>query len=126
MSKSHRREVAKHLKEQIEATTDPKLLVELTRELAKLLPRPRQVRRPCKSEAAPSNQKSSILNKVTGTMLDTLPDGKKVALHIVMQLEKRSLKIESPEWKAALQELKAGLSAPERAALETLDTEEVG
>ena len=45
MSKSFRREVAKKLKEQIDAATDPKLIAELANVLAKYLPKPNQPRR---------------------------------------------------------------------------------
>jgi hypothetical protein len=46
MSNSHRRQVAKKLKEAIDAATDPMVIAALANQLAKYLPKPKQPRRP--------------------------------------------------------------------------------
>lgn len=45
MSKSYRKDVKKKLKEAIDAATDPMVIAELSRQLAKYLPKPKQPRR---------------------------------------------------------------------------------
>ena len=71
--KSHRKEVAKTLQQQIAATTGPKLIIELSNQLSKLLPRPRQARRPRKpEEVAPSKSKISLLTRIHHNGVDDL------------------------------------------------------
>ena len=127
MPKHARSEAVRKLRELIAVTTDPKLLIDLTRQLNNLLPTAKQAkRRPRKVEAAPpSSKKSSILDRVTGSAVDNLSDGKKVVHYLVVELEKSRKKSGSAEWNAAKQELIASLSERERAALEALDTGEV-
>jgi hypothetical protein len=87
--KSHRKEVAKTLQAQIAATTDPKLIIELSNQLSKFLPRPRQARRPRKPvEAAPSKGKASLLTRVHHNGVDDLSPTKKFSHFIVIEFEK--------------------------------------
>src|SRR5690349_14441114 len=91
MSKHNRTEVVKVLRQQMEAATDPKEKVELAKQLAKLLPKPRQARRPRRTDAKPtaqSSKKVSVIDTITGSALDQLPDGEKVLHWLVMQVEK--------------------------------------
>jgi hypothetical protein len=123
MSKQHRTEIIKVLRQQMEEATDPNTKVELAKQLAKLLPKPRQARRPRKTETTPpSNKKGSILDTITGSA----SDGEKMFNWLVQQVEK--LRKEQPsftpeERKIVLDKLFAGLSARDRAALESRNTE---
>ncbi len=128
MSTSHRREVAKRLKQEIDATTDPQRIIELSNALAKFTPRPRQARRgPRKVEATKSPSKVSIIDTITGSALDELSDGKKMLFWLVKQIEKmRKEKKTKAEQDALIQELYAGLSERDRAALDALDTKSLG
>jgi len=87
------------------------------------LPKPRQARRPRKLEATPappSNKKVSILDRITGTAVDSLPDGEKVMNYLVVEVEKRQRerkqKFTEAERSACIEDLKACLSPRERAA----------
>jgi hypothetical protein len=67
MSQSFRREVAKKLKEQIDAATDPKVIADLANVLAKYLPRPKQPIR--KSGPQPSKEVKELdINDVVAIM----------------------------------------------------------
>ena len=127
MSKHNRTEVIRILRQQMEAATDPQTKVDLAKQLAKLLPKPRQARRPRKpavaTSAPPSNKKVSILDRVTGSAVDNLSDGGKVLNYIVVEIEKRQRErkqtFTEAERDALREELMASLSARERAAPET-------
>src|SRR6266852_4491675 len=86
--KSHRKEVAKKLKEQIDAATDPMVIATLSNQLSKFLPRPRQARRPRKPEAAPSKAKVSLLTRIHHNAVDDLSPTKKFSHFIVIEFEK--------------------------------------
>src|SRR5690242_20716977 len=125
MSKHNRTEVVKVLRQQMEAATDPKEKVELAKQLARLLPKPRQARRPRKTEVTPtppSNNKVSILDRVTGSAVDDLSDGEKVFNSLVCEVEKmqreQHRKFTPEERNSTLTKLVGGLSARERAAFE--------
>jgi len=126
MGKNNRTEVVRVLREQMEAEKDPRKKVEYAKQLAKLLPRPRQARRPRKTvtRAAPSNQRSDILDRVTGSAVDNLSDGGKVFHYLSVEVEKRRKEREQSftkeELKALFKELVEGsfLSERERAAVE--------
>ena len=67
MSKHIRRAVAKKLKEQIDAATDPKVIADLANVLAKYLPRPHQPRR--KRGTQPSKEVKELdVNDVVAIM----------------------------------------------------------
>jgi len=127
--KQHRTEVIKVIRQQMEAETDPQKKVEYAKQLAKLLPRPRQARRPRKAEATPpSNRKKSIIDTHYGCALDDCPDGKKVQAVLVIEFEKRQRaagrKFTEEERTACLEELFAGLSPRDRQAAEAYDANE--
>jgi hypothetical protein len=129
MSKQHRTEVIKILRQQMEEATDPKTKVELAKQLAKLLPRPRQARRPRRAEAkpAPSNKKAAIIDWYLDNGL-MYSDREKVINWIVDQLEKRRKEprvSDSFDLKAEYEKLVAGLCPRDRAALESRNTDEV-
>jgi len=67
MSRSFRREVAKKLKEQIDAATDPKVIADLANVLAKYLPRPHQPRRK-RGTQPPKEVKEPTLNDLVAAM----------------------------------------------------------
>ena len=132
MSQSHRKEVAKKLKDAIAAATDPNVIAQLSNQLSKYLPRPRQARRPRKAEATPtpsSSKKVSIIDRITGSTVDHLPDGEKVLHYLVVEVEKRQREqhreFNSEEFKAEFTKLVDGLSARDRAALESWKPEKV-
>ena len=91
MSKHNRTEVLKVLKQQMEATSDLKEKAEIAKQIAKLLPRPRQARRPRKAEATPIKAKAgtSLLTKVHGNAVDWLSPEKKLIHFVVSECEKR-------------------------------------
>ena len=90
MSKHNRTEVVRVLREQMEATKDPQTKVDLAKQLAKLLPKPRQVRRPRKVEATPTKvKKASLLTKVHGSAVDQLSPIRKLIHFCVLEFEKR-------------------------------------
>lgn len=86
--KSHRKEVAKKLKEQIDAATDPMVIASLSNQLSKFLPRPRQARRPRKPvEAAPS--KNTWWGRIlyTGPVFDAMSDAALMVHHMAVLRE---------------------------------------
>jgi hypothetical protein len=131
MSKQHRTQMIKSLKEAMEKTKDPEMLIKLSEQAEKLMPKPGKETRGRKPNDAttPSNKKSSILHRVTGSAVDALSDGEKVTHHLVVEFEKRQREhgreLAETERNALWEELKEGLSVEERAALETLNTDEV-
>lgn len=88
MGKNNRTEVAKHLTQQISATTDPQTLIELTKQLAKVMPKRRQPAEKSKKNAP-------------------LPDGRQVFSRVMGEIEKQ---------KRNPQEVVKSLSAKEREA----------
>jgi hypothetical protein len=126
--KSHRKEVAKKLQEQIAATTDPKLIIELSNQLSKFLPRPRQARRPRKAEVTPPSKNRSLREKYTGSVYEQMSDGDLVCWHLVFEIEKRQRmgfltnRAERTAFKA---EVLASLTDAERAAYEAFEREGV-
>ena len=128
MSKHDRKEVAKRLREQIEETTDPEQLIKLTREYNRLTnPRYGSKRVSRKPETTPSTTKSSIIDRVTGSALDQLPDSEKVLNWLVVEIEKMQREqkrtFTTEERRDVLEKLIDGLSAHDRAALESWNTE---
>jgi hypothetical protein len=67
MSKNIRRAVARKLKEQIDAATDPKVIADLANVLAKYLPRPHQPRRK-RGAQTPKEVKEPTLNDLVAIM----------------------------------------------------------
>jgi hypothetical protein len=129
MSKQHRTEVIKILREQMEEATDPKTKVDLAKQLARLLPRPRQARRPRKPEAtAPTKKARSLRERYTGSVYEQMSDGDLVLHHIVLEIEKRQRlgfltnRAERTAFKA---EVLASLTDAERAAYEAFKREGV-
>jgi hypothetical protein len=127
MSKSNRKEILKRLTEEIKNTTDPKQLAELTRQFNKLSSLKKEKRASSRAETTtPSNTKLSIIDRVTGSAVDTLSDGRKVINWLVCEVEKmqreQHRKFTAEERKAMFDKLIAGLSARDRAALESADT----
>jgi len=132
MSKQHRTKLIKSLEQQLEATTDPKIKADLSRQLTKLLSKSTRKGSSRKPEASgrvfgqpqPST-KLSIIDRVTESAVDQLPDGEKVLHYLVVEVEKmeKKQKFTSEEQKAAFDKLIAELSARDRAALEALSTE---
>jgi hypothetical protein len=119
MGKTNRTEVVKRLTQEIEVTTDPKTLIELSRQLVKLLPKPKQVRgRPRKVAEEPKKNLP-------------LPDGKQVLNRLVLKVEAKC-KVRGG-WSALMRadkdtllaEATKSLSAEECEALEALNTEKV-
>jgi molybdopterin converting factor small subunit len=130
MSKHARVEAIRKLKEQLATATDPETIVKITNSIAKLSPRPRQARRPRRVEATvPSSKKVSILDRVTGSAVDQLPDGEKVFHGIIEQVEKMQREqhrhLTADEQKAVIAKLIDELSARDRLALESRYTEKV-
>ena len=122
MSTQHRTEIIKVLRQQMEAETDPQKKLEYAKQLAKLLPRPRQARRSRKPPLGeqPTKTPSSLLDIRTGSALDTLPDGERVMHHVVLQIEKKQRELDRKLTEAEKRALVESLSERDRAALEAL------
>lgn len=128
MSKQHRTKLIKSLEQQLEATDDPKIKADISRQLTKLLAKPSRKGSPRKPEAtAPSSTKLSIIDRITGSAVDTLSDWEKVQHWVIEQVEKlqreQRRKFTTEEVQAAIKKLIEGLSARDRAALESQNTE---
>jgi hypothetical protein len=91
MSKQHRTEVIKVLRQQMEAATDPKEKVELAKQLGKLLPKPRQARRPRKPQATfPSNKgTSALVAKWADRVGHVQPEAKRIECCVILEVEER-------------------------------------
>jgi hypothetical protein len=125
MSKHNRTEVIKLLKQEMEAATDPQAKVEFAKQLAKLLPRPRQAKRPRKPNQAGQQRKNrSLRDLYTGSVFDEMSDGKLVLHYLVLQIEKRQRKTGELRTKAErdafVAEVMGSLPKDERAAFEAL------
>ena len=127
MSKQHRTKLIKSLEQQLEATTDPKIKADVSRQLTKLLSKPTRKGSSRKPEASgrvfgqtQPNTKLSIIDRVTGSAVDQRPDGEKVLHYLVVEVEKmeKHRKFTPEEQKAAFDKLIDGLSGRDRAALE--------
>jgi len=110
----------------MEEATDPQAKVELAKQLAKLLPRPRQARRPRRAEATPSTTKKknfSIRDLYPNSSSD---DGNLVLNYLVSVIEGRvktgELKTKA-ERDAYVAEVLASLPDNEREACEALNAE---
>ena len=107
MSKQHRTQMIKSLKEAMEKTKDPEMLLKLSQQAEKLMPKPGKETRGRKP-----------------TSVDSLPDGKRITHHLVMMIEAKCkgrggwLKLSRPEKDALLAEAKKSLSKEECAAIE--------
>lgn len=127
MAKNNRTEVVRVLRQQMEAETDPQRKVEYAKQLAKLLPRPRQERRPRKSvtRAAPSKKPRPLRETYTGCAMADQPDGELVLHHLVLRIEKKQREtrrqLPKAERDAFKAEVLASLPDNERAAYETLN-----
>jgi len=119
MGKNNRKEVAKRLTEEILKTEDPAMVVELSRQLAKVLPKKSTPRKPVDK---PKKIHSSILDVRTGSAVDDLADWEKVRHHLVVQIEKRQRDIGRELTHAELvvfgEEVTKNFSEREAAALE--------
>ncbi len=90
MGTTNKREVAKRLKEEIWKTTDPKLMVELTRQLAAISPKTtRRKRKPVEKPAERLKKNRSLREIYTGSVYDAMSDDKLVIHHLVLQIEKK-------------------------------------
>ena len=124
MSKHNRTEVIKLLRQQMDVETDPLKKLEYAKQIAKLLPRPRQARRPRKPEVDPTRKNVSIIDRVTGSAVDDLSDGERIAHHLVVLIENQCRA--RGGWKGLtradkdilLEAAKATLSERDRATLE--------
>ena len=67
MANSYRRQVAKKLKEQIDAATNPKVIADLANVLAKYLPKPTQPRRK-RGAQTPKEVKELDINDLVAIM----------------------------------------------------------
>jgi hypothetical protein len=74
MAKNNGREAAKRLMQQIEVTTDPKTLIELTRQLAKLLPKKRKRKKLFEEKV----KQDKLIRPKEGSAVDDLSDEKLV------------------------------------------------
>jgi hypothetical protein len=122
-----RTKLIKSLEEQIEATNDPQLKADLTRQLTKVVTKPARRGRPRKPEATAPTKSRSIREKYTGSVYEQMSDGDLVCWHLVFEIEKRQrmgfLKNRA-ERTAFVAEVLGSLTEEERAAYEVFCTEE--
>ena len=118
MSKQHRTQMINSLKEAMEKTKDPEMLLKLSQQAEKLMPKPGKETRGRKPKAVDAQNN-------TGSALDSLPDGERLAFHLVMKMEAacRALgrgwnKLSRAEKDELLAAATKNLSAQERAAIE--------
>jgi hypothetical protein len=122
-----RTKLIKNLEQQIEATADPQLKADLSRQLTKLVTTAKRRGRPRKPEAtSPSKKARSLRERYAGCAMAELPDGKLVLHHLVIQIEKRKKAGEliKAERDAFIVEELASLTDAERAAYEVFCIEE--
>lgn len=128
MGKNNRTEVIKVLRQQMEEATDPQAKVGFAKQIAKLLPRPRQARRPRRTETTPSNKPRSLREIYTGSVYDEMTDGEVVLHHLIVEIEKRQRAGElqtKAERAVFIAEVVRTLLENERAAFEALNAEDV-
>jgi hypothetical protein len=126
MGRSARREAIVKLREQIAAATDPEVVIRLTRQLSKLLPKKKAVMGRPRTTPAQSPVTSPESTYVpNGSMMDDLPLGEQTALRVVLALEAERKRrgfagereMTQTERSALINKTKAGFSDEERAAL---------
>lgn len=139
MAKTNQKAAAKRLTELIAVTTDPAMLVQLTKQLRMISPKQRYVKRPRKPveqkplENVRGRKQGSILSKVTGSAVDILSDAGKVLHHLVTEIEKSrrehktrtGQELTETEKSVLHEKLIGDLSTEEVAALEGLETEQL-
>jgi hypothetical protein len=128
MSNHHRTKLIKSLEEQIEATNDPQLKADLSRQLTKVVTKPARRGRPRKPAdgAVEAPKKNRSLRELCAGRYDEMSDGKLVLNHLVIQIEKRKKAGElttRAERDAFVAEELASLTEEERAAYEALCAE---
>jgi hypothetical protein len=105
-------------------TTDPEMLLKLSKEITQLMRKPGEETRGRK----PSIKPSSLREKYTGSVYEQMSDGDLVCWHLVFEIEKRQrmgfLKNRA-ERIAFVAEALASLTEEERAAYEALEREGV-
>ena|SRR5438552_5086897 len=121
-STHHRSGILKRLRETIEKTKDPETLTKLTAQYVKL----NAQKRPRKSEATSPSKKTNwdiFREQYTGSVFDAMTDAELMVHHIVVLSEKKKkeMKVSTKE---AIAEVVRSLPENERAAYETLNTEE--
>jgi hypothetical protein len=84
-----KREVAKRLEQEIAVTKDPKTLIELTRQHAKMQPKQRLRRKRAEKPAEGSKKNRSLREIYTGSVFDALSDEKLVIHHLVIMIENK-------------------------------------
>ena len=104
-------------------TTDPEMLLKLSKEITQLMRKPGQETRGRK----PSIKPSSLREKYTGSVYDAMSDGELVLHHLVLEIEKRQragfLKNRAERTALKLEVLKS-LHEDERAAFEAYERAE--
>ena len=131
MGRSTRKEAIVKLREQLAATDDPEMIIRITRQIAKLLPRAKAVMgrsRNTPSPAVASEPESTFKasdypRSNQGEFLATLPMGKREFWRLIFGLENtpgRST-MTAKEGDAVIEKMVAGFSEDERAALASYD-----
>ena len=117
MSKQHRTKLIKQLEEQMVATTDPQLKLDLAKQITKLMPRPRQ-RKAKAQEVAPSrNGTSPIVAKWADRLAHVEPETKRILHTVICEADERRRKSGCAEVGSMIKEVMGELSAEERAVL---------
>jgi hypothetical protein len=125
MSQSHRKEVAKKLKEAIEQATDPNVIAQLSSQLSKYLPRPKQPRRRRGTPPPLKANKTSAVVVKWAERLNHLPEEKRIEFSVILEYEERERAkrrttgqtFTEADNRALLTELMGSLSEEERAVL---------
>lgn len=123
MSQHGRTQIIRRLTEQMKQTTDPEMLLKLSKEITQLMRKPGEETRGRK----PSIKPSSLREKYTDSLYEQMSDGDLVCWHLVFEIEKRQrmgFLTNRAERTAFITEVLASLTDAERAAYEVFCTEE--
>lgn len=128
MGRNAKEEAVVKLRGALDATDDPKLIAQLTRQLTKLIPRPKQKMGRPRNAPSPVEVSPESTYVRNGSALDNLPLGEQTMHRLVIALEaehKRRGFAGEPDMTAEEQaafsgQIVAGFSAMERAALDAL------
>ncbi len=94
MSKQHRTKLIKSLEQQLEATTDPKIKADISRQLTKLLSKPTRKGSSRKPQAIPSIKKktSPLVAKWADRLSHVESEEKRIEHSVILEVEERRKK----------------------------------
>lgn len=131
MGKNNRREVAKRLTQEISVTTDTATLLELSKQLTKVLPKRRRTRKPLEEEPKKKTTPEDTFVKKDyphgGDFLEKLPMGRREFWRIILGVEAAPgvSTMTREERLSLIAKMIEGFSNTERAAFEAYEPPDV-